>query len=38
MNIDIENNSIEKQPFWIPIYKVIKNSYFEEKTIFPTKN
>ena len=38
MNVDIENISIKKQPFWRPIYEVIENSNFEETKLFPTKN
>ena len=36
MNLDIENIASKKQPFWRPIYEVIKNSYFEERILFPT--
>ena len=38
MNVDIENISSKKQPFWRSIYEVIKNSYFEDTILFPTKN
>ena len=38
MNVDIENISSKKQPFWRSIYEVIENSYFEETTLFPTNN
>ena len=37
MNVDIENISSKKQPFWIPIDEVIENSYFEATKVFPTK-
>ena len=36
MNVDIKNIANKKQPFWRSIYKVIKNSYFEETKLFPT--
>ena len=36
MNLDIENVSSLKKPFWRPIYEVIENSYFEEAKLFPT--
>ena len=29
MNVDIENFSSTNQPFWISIYEVIDDSYFE---------
>ena len=37
-NVDIENISSKKQPFWRSIYEVIENSYFEETTLFRTNN
>ena len=36
MNVDIEKIASTKQPFWISIYEVIDDSYFEGKKIFPT--
>ena len=27
----------KKQPFWRPIYEVIKNSYFAATKLFPTE-
>ena len=38
MNVDIDNIASKKQPFWRPICEVIKNSYFEEAKLFPTKH
>ena len=36
MNVDIKKISSKKQPFWILIYEVLENSYFEETKLFPT--
>ena len=35
MNVEIENIAITKQPFWISIYEVIDDSYFEVVNLFP---
>ena len=37
MNLDIENISIIYQQFWISIYEVIDDSYFEVVIFFPTE-
>ena len=35
MNVDIENIASKKQPFWISIYEVIHDDYFEVVQLFP---
>ena len=37
INVDIGNIASKKQPFWMQIYEVIENSYFEETKLFPTR-